>query len=1252
VLFVLGAPLPGLSLPVDGFPRFFFGSVFFFSSRSRWELINSSSQKDFGRGATETNRSLVALELDREVEYGVGGHKKGCPLVCPTCRTKNRVGARFCKGCGAELVLGCSRCGTPHDPGQAFCDGCGLELERGEDLRGRGDEGSTDPGSPVGADTHPELRHVSVLFVDLVGFTALSEKRDAEDVRELLDGYFEQAKTIVSRHGGTIQKFIGDAVMAVWGVPVAREDDAERAVRAGLGLVDAVASLGDDVGTPGLLARAGVVTGQVASLADPEEGLVVGDSVNTASRIQSAARPGAVLVDEVTRQVTSAGIAYEDAGEHDVKGKAQPLHLHRAIRVIAGRAGSRRSTGLEAPMLGRDAELRLLKDLFHASADRRIARLVGIRGPAGIGKTRLAADLANYVDGLAEDVLWHSGRCLSYGEGVAYWALAEMVRQRLGVAEEATPEEAEARLTGGLEALIDDPDEREEIAEALAVLIGSGEAGLDRQELFAAWRLFFERLSERNPVVLIFEDMQWADEGLFDFIDELVEFAAKRPILVCTLAREDLAEHRPDRPTVVPAGTCIQLDPLPRELIAELLRDLVPDLPTIAIERIVGQSEGIPLYAVEMVRTLADRGMLSKDADGFVPLGDLGDLKVPATLSSLLEARLDSLEPEERGVVKAMAVFGNSFPRASVMALSSVDESHLDEVLVSLVQKGVLTIRSDPLSPERGQFAFSQGILRTVAYEMISKRERRPLHLAAADHLSSSFPNDGDEVAEMIATHLLEAYRVSPDDHLRIRTLAALRSASRRAAAVGAPDAAERALRTAIDLADESERAELIGSAAEMAELAGRHEMALTLFEEARDALIALDRPDEAERFEGPISLALGRLGRQEESIARMRVVIDSLDDERIDTEGAVLLCELGRSLLFAGHSDEASEVIERALTAAEALEMPELICRLLNLKGGRAIDLCRYEEARALYNGAIEIGEQFRLPVRASVHGNAADLSVKRDMPDAIQQCEAALATGRHLGNRAVESISLGNLMMARLLAGDWGEVERIGNEALEGLDPGRSAAEDIHYHLGLLAARRGRDDEASSHLARVAAWESGDDVEARQLYVGLDGLIALGEGDYPRALGLLTDSVRQGIRAQGPSSEGARLAWFDAVIAALGLERYGDAMELVDLLEDQPTGLVPPLLRSELEHARGLIGVRVGERPEPHFRAAVAGLEKLGYPFWLARAQTDLGTWLADQGRVDEARPLLDEARGRRRDLGVASPVDAASATQAQSG
>ncbi len=1078
-----------------------------------------------------------------------------------------------------------------------------------------------------------------MLFVDLVSFTAISESRDDEDVRELLDRYFGLAKMIVSRHGGTIQKFIGDAVMAVWGVPHSHEDDAERAVRSGLGLLDAVAALGDDVGEPGLQARAGVVTGRVA-VAEHDEGLVVGDRVNTASRIQSVAPPGAVLVDEVTRKVTSAGVAYEEAGEHRVKGKAAPLRLHRATRVVAGRAGSRRQPGLSAPLLGRDAELRLLKDLFHASVDRGVARLVGILGPAGIGKTRLVAELANYADGLAAVVLWHSGRCLSYGEGVAYWALAEMVRQRLDIAEDADPGEAQAKLTGSLEKLIDDEAERREVEEALAVLIGIGDASLDRRELFAAWRLYFERLSDDNPVVLVFENMQWADEGLRDFIGELVEFSADHAIFVCSLAREDSGGEVRGWPASIPTGTVISLNPLSPELIAELLRDLVPDLPAKAVQRIVRQSERIPLYALEMVRALADRGMLSENGNGLVPLGDLDDLEVPASLSSLLEARLDGLGPNEREVVKAMAVFGESFPRATAVALSEIEEARVDEVLASLVHNGVFAIRSDPLSPERGQYTFSEGILRTVAYEMISKRERRPRHLAAAEHLSSSFPKDSDEVAELIATHLLAAYRAGPDEPLRRRTLTALRASSRRAATVGAPEAAEQVLRTAFDLAGDSERVDLIVAAAEMAVQAGRHEAALELYEEAREAHIAAGRPAEAERLEGPISLALGRLGRLEESIARMRVVIGSLEDGRIDDAGAVLLCEFGRSLLFAGHSDEADEVIERALTAAEALDMPELTCRLLNLKGARATDLRRYEEARALYNGAIEIGEQFRLPVRASAHGNAADLSVKRDMADAIEQCEAALATGRQLGDRAVETIGIGNLMMARLLAGDWDEVARVGAAALEGLAPDREAA-DIHFYLGLLAARRGRYAEARSRLIR-AAWEGDDDVEARQLHAGLDGLITLGEGDADRALELLCDATFQGIQAQGPSSDGARLAWFDAFLVAQQLKLPREVAGLLKLLEDQPTGLVPPLLRAELDHARALLGAAGEADVERSYRAAVSGLEQLGYPFWLARAQVDLGVWLIGRGREQEAEPLLAHAEAVRAELGIkAEPV-----------
>ncbi len=497
-------------------------------------------------------------------------------MTCPNCQTENQPGAKFCGECGTPLSARCPACGATHEPGQKFCNECGEPLA-GVARPAPASEPSH-AAEPAGAGL-AELRLVSVLFVDLVGYTSLSESRDAEDARELLGQYFERARTIIGRYDGTIEKFIGDAVMAVWGTPVAREDDAERAVRAGLELVDAVSAFGDEVRAPELKARAGVVTGQVASAVSPGAGLVVGDRVNTASRVQSAAEPGSVWVDEVTRQATSAVIAYEDVGEHTVKGKAEPLRLWRATRVVAGEAGSQREEGLEAPFVGRESELRLVKELFHAGVERNAIRLVAVSGPAGTGKTRLRWEFFKYIDGLADYVLWHSGRCLSYGEGVAYWALAEMVRQRLGIPEEALPDEVEAKLDAGLTSWILDAAEREFLSPRLGALLGVAEPGLAREDLFAGWRLFFERLAEHDPVALIFEDLQWADEGLLDFIDHLLDWSSDHPIFVLTFARPELAERREGWPTGRRGATLLSLEPLGDEAMTQLLYGLVDGLP-------------------------------------------------------------------------------------------------------------------------------------------------------------------------------------------------------------------------------------------------------------------------------------------------------------------------------------------------------------------------------------------------------------------------------------------------------------------------------------------------------------------------------------------------------------------------------------------------------------------------------------------------------------------------------------------------
>ncbi len=527
---------------------------------------------------------------------------------CPNCGHENPAGAKFCNGCGAALAGSCPACGASNAPGARFCSECGSPLSAAAPA-------AAAPTPPAVLEPAvAERRLVSVLFADLVGFTSLSESRDAEDTRELLSRYFDTSRRLIELYGGTVEKFIGDAVMAVWGTPTATEDDAERAVRAALDLVAAVSALGQEADAPNLRLRAGVLTGEAAvTLGAEGEGMVAGDLVNTASRVQSVAEPGSVFVGESTRRSTEQTIVYEEAGAFELKGKAGLTPLWKAQRVISGLRGSLRSHGLEAPFVGRDRELRQIKDLFHTSADERRAHLVSVTGVAGIGKSRLAWEFYKYFDGIAETIYWHRGRCLSYGEGVTYWALADMVRMRCRISEDEAPESAAAKLHTTLEEHILDPDERSFLEPRLAHLLGLAEHQTrDKQDLFGAWRLFFERLADAYPTVLAFEDMQWADASLLDFVEYLLDWSRNSPVFVVTLARPELLERRPTWGAGQRSFTSLYLEPLSMQSMQELLTGLVPGLPPELREQILARAEGIPLYAVETVRMLLDQGLLAQ----------------------------------------------------------------------------------------------------------------------------------------------------------------------------------------------------------------------------------------------------------------------------------------------------------------------------------------------------------------------------------------------------------------------------------------------------------------------------------------------------------------------------------------------------------------------------------------------------------------------------------------------------------------
>ena len=1078
-----------------------------------------------------------------------------------------------------------------------------------------------------------ELRTVSVLFVDLVGYTSLSERLDPEDVRDLLGHYFDAARRIVDRYGGTIEKFIGDAVMAVWGTPVAREDDVERAVRAALELVDAVAALRHEVRAPELQARAGVVTGQAALLAQ-QEGVVVGDRVNTAARVQAAAEPGTVLVDDITRQVTSTAIAYQDAGHHELKGKAEPLHLWQAVEVVASGRGADRD-GLTARFVGRDPDLRLVKELFHVGVSRRAVRLVAISGPAGVGKSRLRLEFRAYVEQLPDTFLWHRGRCLPYGDGVAYWALAEMVRQRLGLAEDAPTEETRAKLAAGLERWVADPAERAFISQRVGVLLGSAEPGPGREELFAGWRMFFERLSEHAPVVMAIEDMHWADDGLLDFVEYLLDWSAGYRMFILALARPELSERRPGWPAGHHAASVGYLEPLGRQAMEDLL-DSVATLPASAKQRIISHAEGIPLYAIETVRALADRGALVQRDGALVLAGELGELDVPPSLISLLGARLDALAPQERDVVKTMSVFGGNFPVAAAQALSGLAADAAGAVLASLVRKHVLTVRADPLSPDRGQYRFAQTLLRTVAYDTLSKRERKTRHLAAGEYLSRTFANQGEDVAEVVAAHYFQAYRYASEgddaERLRAEAVTALRRGAQRAAAVGAPLGAERAYRRAIELAaDDDERIALIEAAADMALLDGRYEAALELFEDAAGRLEGLGRDREAAGLAAKIGHALRRVGRAGEAIDRMRRGLAVLAEGGDDPGAAALNVELGVALLASGQVREAAEPLERALELAEAHELTEVLAGALTYKAQLCVSLGRSQEARLLFDGAIELCGRHELTGRLIVALlNSGDFLMRFDLPGAAERSSDALAAARRAGSRVYEGVAASNLMRVWEYTGAWGELEQLGAELLDGQAPDRPGADHIHSELAILGALRGATDAAREHLDKAAGWRHSETDQHRWTHLACEATVALTAGDPARAFDLIAGRMGEILIGEGPAGQASRIGFPCALEAALALGRLSEAAALVDLLAARPPGHVPPFLRAQVERGRGLIALDAGDRAEAHghLTAAIEALSGLGYPYWLARVRTDLGALLVQEGRAEEARVVLDDA------------------------
>ncbi|MEP7158761.1 MAG: adenylate/guanylate cyclase domain-containing protein, partial [Chloroflexota bacterium] len=630
----------------------------------------------------------------------------------------------------------CSGCGEKNDERAKFCWNCATSLKQ-----------AAHPSRQV-------RKTVSVLFCDVTGSTALGERLDPESTRSIMGRYFAIATRVLERHGGTVEKFIGDAVMAVFGIPLVHEDDALRAVRAASELREALAALDRELDAERgvvLSVRIGIDTGAVVS-GDPSTGqtLVTGDAVNTAARLEAAAQPAEILIGATTYGLVRDAVEVDALEPISLKGKTEPVRAYRLVSVIPGAEAHARR--LDAPMVGRDRELSRLRQAYEQAVADRATQLFTVLGAAGVGKTRLVAEFLSSVKDAATIL---SGRCLPYGEGITYWPVAEIVRNAAGILEQDSAEAAVERVRE----VVTGEREADVIASRVASAVGLSLETAPQDELFWAVRKLLESLAAKGQVVVLFEDIHWAEPTLLDLIEHICDWSRDVPLLVLCVARPDLLEARPTWGGGKLNATTVFLEPLAENAISSLIEHLPggSTLPEGLRSKIVEAADGNPLFVEEMLGMLRDDELL-RDAEGaWVPEG-VASVSVPPSISALLASRLERLGVAERSVAERASVVGRVFDRTAVTELSPEEEREtIDSSLVSLVRKQLLRPERSDLSGDDA-FNFRHILIRDAAYEALPKADRAELHERFADWLQQVTADRLAEYEAIVGHHLEQAF--------------------------------------------------------------------------------------------------------------------------------------------------------------------------------------------------------------------------------------------------------------------------------------------------------------------------------------------------------------------------------------------------------------------------------------------------------------------------------------------------------------
>jgi class 3 adenylate cyclase/tetratricopeptide (TPR) repeat protein len=1023
---------------------------------------------------------------------------------------------------------------------------------------------------------------VTVLFADLVGFTAQAERLDPEDVRALLAPYHSHLRSELERFGGTVEKFIGDAVMALFGAPIGHEDDPERAVRAALAIRDWASEQGEQ-----LQVRVAVNTGEalvtLGARLSEGEAMAAGDVVNTAARLQAAAPLNGVLVGEQTYRATGQAIEYRQAEPVVGKGKREPI---RAWEVLQARSrfGVDVAPRPVAPLVGRSRQLELLVSTLARVREERSPQLVTLVGVPGIGKSRLVSELFRAVEEDVALVSWRQGRSLAYGEGVTFWALAEIVKAQAGILESDSPEVAGAKLGRAVGEVGADASEAQWLERHLRPLAGLAEEGPSSpEEGFAAWRRFLEALAEERPLVLVFEDLHWADDALLDFVDQLIERAGGVPLLVLGTARPELLQRRSGWGGGKPNALTISLSPLSDEETARLFAALLerPLLDGQTREALLARAGGNPLYAEQYARVLLERGDV---------------LELPETVQGIIAARLDALSEEEKRLLQDAAVVGKVFWLGAVEAVDGVTRWEAEELLYALERKEFVQRARGSSVASESEYAFRHLLIRDVAYGQIPRAARSDKHQRAAAWIESL--GRPEDQAELLAHHYLQAFELAEAAGLDAVALGesarrALGDAGDRAAALSAVDAAERFYDAALRLCpeDDPERAQLLfRRAAPVRSWGGGDPEHLA---EARDALLAGGDNAVAAEAEMLLSGSFWMQGRRELADEHADRALALLADAPPSRSGAWVVARQASRAFLAGQHERAIELGLQARALAEQLGWEEGLSEALILLGIARVDT-------GDQRGLEDLARSVEIAVAAGALGALSraynSLAVAHQVLGHLDAAYAARLEGARVAERLGSASQIrwfqGVLPDHHYRRGDWGEALRMADEFIAAIEAGSPHYSAWQVYALRAEIRLGRGDPAGAIRDAESALAAGRAVaDPQAVYFVLAACahvfsLASGRGRAVPLAREFLDALNRGV--------GMQFAVVNLPSFASAALRLDLTQELVEALGDHPRTPWADTVRAYAQGdfvAAAEILHRAGSRPEEaeaRFRAA----------------------------------------------------------------